>query len=125
MLFCILAASSLVSAQTASTSLRGVIKDPSDALVPGAKVTITNNANGASMSAIASSSGTYLFSQISPAKYTIVVTAAGFGDQTKVAELLVNQPATVDFTLTRSRIWLQFFDICSIFFYVKVVWHLR
>ena len=26
--------------------------------------------------------------------------AAGFGDQSKTAELLVNQPATIDFTLT-------------------------
>ena len=25
---------------------------------------------------------------------------SGFGDQTKIAELLVNQPATIDFTLT-------------------------
>jgi hypothetical protein len=69
-------------------------------LVPGAKVTLTNNATGSTMSAIANSAGTYLFTQIAPAKYTIVVSAAGFGDQTKVAELLVNQPATVDFTLT-------------------------
>jgi len=69
-------------------------------LVPGAKVTLTNNATGTTMSAIANSAGTYVFTQIAPAKYTIVVTAGGFGDQTKVAELLVNQPATVDFTLT-------------------------
>ena len=100
MLFCILTTSSLVSAQTASTSLRGVIKDPSDALVPGAKITLTNNANGATFTATANSSGTYSFPQIPPAKYTIVAGAGGFGDQTKTAELLVNQPATVDFTLT-------------------------
>ncbi len=99
MLFCILSTASLVSAQSANTSLRGVIKDPSDALVPGAKVTLTNNANGTTLSTTANSAGTYQFTQIPPAKYTIVVSAAGFGDQTKVAELLVNQPATIDFTL--------------------------
>jgi hypothetical protein len=100
MLFCILAATTLVSAQTANTSLRGVIKDPSDALVPGAKVTLTNGANGATLSATANNAGNYSFPQIPPAKYTIVASANGFGDQTKTAELLVNQPATVDFTLT-------------------------
>ena len=100
MLFCILSTASLVSAQSANTSLRGVIKDPSDALVPGAKVTLTNNANGTTLSTTANSAGTYQFTQIPPAKYTIVVSAAGFGDQTKVAELLVNQPATIDFTLS-------------------------
>ena len=35
-----------------------------------------------------------------PAKYTIVVNRSGFGNQTKTAELLVNQPATIDFALT-------------------------
>jgi hypothetical protein len=44
--------------------------------------------------------GLYDFLQIFPAKYTIKVTAAGFGEQSKTAELLVNQPATIDFTLT-------------------------
>jgi hypothetical protein len=42
----------------------------------------------------------YEFPQIFPAKYAITVTAAGFGEQSKTAELLVNQPATVDFTLS-------------------------
>ena len=99
-LFCILSTSTLVLSQTANTSLRGVVKDPGGALVPGAKVTLTDNANGNVISAVTSSAGAYLFAQIPPAKYTIVVTSSGFGDQTKVAELLVNQPANIDFTLT-------------------------
>jgi Carboxypeptidase regulatory-like domain len=86
--------------QLATTSLRGTIKDPSGALVPGAKITITDKANGKSLSAVADNSGSYSFAQIIPSKYTIVVTASGFGDQTKSAELLVNQPATIDFALT-------------------------
>ena len=52
------------------------------------------------ISTVADSAGSYSFAQIAPAKYTIVVTASGFGDQTKTAELLVNQPATIDFALT-------------------------
>lgn len=49
---------------------------------------------------MANSSGLYAFPQISPSKYTIKVTASGFGDQSKTAELLVNQPATIDFEMT-------------------------
>ncbi|UWZ81953.1 TonB-dependent receptor [Occallatibacter riparius] len=98
-LLCILSTASLVFSQTATTSLRGVIKDPSGALVPGATVTITNGANGQSFTAKADASGVYQFLQIPPAKYTITVTAAGFGDQSKTAELLVNQPANIDFAL--------------------------
>jgi hypothetical protein len=77
-----------------------VIKDPSGALVPGAKITITDKANGTALSTTSSSSGLYSFPQIPPARYTISVSASGFGDQTKSAELLVSQPATIDFVLT-------------------------
>ena len=96
----ILSTVTLSFGQTASTSLRGVVKDPSGALVPGAKITIVDAAKGATFTATATSSGSYTFAQIPPAKYTITVTAPGFGDQSKTAELLVNQPASIDFTLT-------------------------
>ncbi|HTW60577.1 MAG TPA: TonB-dependent receptor [Terracidiphilus sp.] len=95
-----LSASALVFSQTATTSLRGTITDPSGALVPGATVTLTNAADGTSMSTTASSSGSYVFSQISPARYTITVSAPGFGRVVKSAELLVDQPATIDFKLS-------------------------
>ncbi len=99
-LICILSTASLVFSQTATTSLRGAIKDPAGALVPGATVTITNGANGQTLSTKSDASGQYIFTQIAPAKYTITVTANGFGDQSKTAELLVNQPATIDFAIT-------------------------
>ena len=100
MLLCILSVSLPLFSQTATTSLRGTIKDPSGALVPGAKITLSDNANGQTFTAVANSAGLYAFPQIPPARYTITATAAGFGTQSKVAELLVNQPATVDFALT-------------------------
>jgi Carboxypeptidase regulatory-like domain len=100
MLICILSTATVSFAQTSTTSLRGVIKDPSGALVPGAKVSLVNGANGTSEVTTANNAGYYLFAEIPPAKYTMTVTAAGFGTQIKVAELLVSQPATIDFTLT-------------------------
>ncbi|HEX3435221.1 MAG TPA: carboxypeptidase-like regulatory domain-containing protein, partial [Pseudacidobacterium sp.] len=87
-------------AQTANTSLRGVIKDPSGAVVPGAAVTLTDNTTDKVVQTTSGSSGEYQFNQIPPAKYTIKVSVSGFADQSKVAELLVNQPATVDFELS-------------------------
>lgn len=100
MLFCILSIATCIFAQTAFTSLRGTITDPSGALLPGATVTLNNQATGTVLSATANESGEYSFAQIPPAKYTITVTAAGFGNQSKAAELLVNQPATINFALT-------------------------
>jgi hypothetical protein len=99
-LFCILSTAALAFGQNATTSLRGIIKDPNGALVPGAKITLTNNADGQTLSAVANSAGEYVFAQVTPARYTITATAAGFGDQIKTAELLVSQPATIDFILS-------------------------
>jgi len=100
MLFCILSVTTLASAQNATTSLRGTVKDSTGALVPGAAVTLTDTANGAVYKATSTSSGTYLFPVISPSHYSIAVTVSGFAEQTKTAELLVNQPATIDFALS-------------------------
>jgi hypothetical protein len=44
--------------------------------------------------------GEYRFHQIPSGTYTISVTASGFALQSKVAELLVNQPATANFSLS-------------------------
>lgn len=95
-----LSVATLASAQTATTSLRGTVKDPSGAVVPGASVTLANKAIGKTYSAVSNSDGSYAFPQIQPAHYAITVAAAGFGSQTKTAELLVNQPATIDFALS-------------------------
>jgi hypothetical protein len=87
-------------AQIANTSLRGTIKDPAGAVVPGAKITLSNSSTGSKFSVTSGASGDYIFAQIPPARYEITVSAAGFSSQTKTAELLVNQPATVDFTVS-------------------------
>ncbi len=100
MLCCILSAATVVSAQTATTSLRGVVKDPSGALVPGAKITIVDKANGTMLQTVTSGTGLYQFPQIPPARYVITVSASGFSDESKIAELLVNQPATINFSLS-------------------------
>lgn len=89
-----------VSGQTALTSLRGTVTDPSGGLVPNAQVALDNKATGAQMSRTTDSNGEYSFLQIPPGRYTVTVTMAGFGTQSKEAELLVNQPATINFALS-------------------------
>ena len=100
MLFCILISCSLAFGQSASTSLRGTVKDPSGALVPNATVTITDNSVNKTFTATTNGEGTYQFPQIPPSHYLITVTAQGLGSESKTAELLVNQPATIDFKLS-------------------------
>ncbi len=100
MLWCILISCSVAFGQSASTSLRGTVKDPSGAVVPGASVTIVDKSVNKTYTAVSNGEGVYQFAQISPAHYTITVTAQGLGTESKAAELLVNQPATIDFKLS-------------------------
>jgi len=98
----LLAMSGYVSAQNANTSLRGAVKDPSGAVVPNASVMLENKAAGQTLKATSNANGEYQLVQVPPAKYVITVTAPGFGIQSKAAELLVDQPATINFSLTVS-----------------------
>jgi hypothetical protein len=86
-------------AQTATTSLRGVVKDSSGALVPGASVTLLDKATNNTYHAVSNSSGYYIFPIVVPAHYLITTSSSGFAPQTRNAELLVDQPATIDFML--------------------------
>src|SRR3954464_4093658 len=100
LLVCLVTSCSLSWAQRSLTSLRGTVTDPTGAVVPGATITLEDKEKGVTLSKTADESGDYQFQQIQPGKYTITAKATGFGEQTKIAELLVNQPATVSFKLT-------------------------
>src|SRR6202046_4042417 len=85
--------------QNASTSLRGLVTDPTGAAIPGATVGLVNAANGARIDAVTNAQGEYSLQQIPPGTYTSTATAPGFGKFTTTAALLVAQPATVNMKL--------------------------
>ena len=91
---------SLSGAQTSTTSLRGTVADPKEAVVAGAEVTIANSATGFTRTTKTDDHGFYQFLEIPPATYTLTVTAAGFGSlRVDNVRLLVNTPATLNETL--------------------------
>ena len=90
----------ILLSQQATTSLSGTITDASGAVVPNAVVSITRGANGQGAQTQTGARGVYRFQQLDPGTWTIKVSASGFGDQSKVAELLVSNPATIDFKMT-------------------------
>jgi hypothetical protein len=100
MLCCILSIVPFAFGQTATTSLRGVVKDSSGALVSGASITLTDPANGNTYHETSNSAGYYIFAIVSPAHYQIAINSSGFATQTRTAELLVDTPATLNFTLS-------------------------
>ena len=86
-------------AQSATTSVRGIVTDPTGAIVSTASVTITDVTTKTSQTHQVGKNGEYSFVDVNPSTYTITATATGFGTIEKKTELLVSQPATIDFKL--------------------------
>ncbi len=64
-------------AQTPTGGVRGVVTDPSGALVPSANVVLTNSTGG-SKSATSGADGVFAFEHLVPGRYSASVTATGF-----------------------------------------------
>jgi hypothetical protein len=63
--------------QTTGT-ISGAVKDPGGALIPGAKVTLINQASKATRTAVSNGAGFFSFNAIPPTIYTIQVVLKGF-----------------------------------------------
>jgi hypothetical protein len=91
--------SSFGAAQTATSSLHGIVTDPSGALVVGATVTLESKETGFHQIHKTDKDGGYQFQQVQPATYAVTVASVGFAQDTSVVQLLVSQPATLNFQL--------------------------
>src|SRR5579863_4460705 len=91
-----LTATLLPAQTTVSTgSIVGTVTDPQDAVVAGAKVTITEKATGHVVTSSTTSSGTYTSGALIPGVYVVRVEATGF----KTVESTI----TVEVAVTASR----------------------
>jgi len=69
----------LANAQSAaSAQISGTVVDPQGAVVPGAKVTATNQATGRGRSVNTTSTGNYVIPNLQPGTYDVAVDAKGF-----------------------------------------------
>lgn len=66
------------NAQVATGSIAGTITDPNGASVPGARLVLTNDANGVRTEAISSEAGLYVFPTVPVGQYTLTVEKTGF-----------------------------------------------
>jgi hypothetical protein len=94
------AAPALAQSNIAAGELHGVITDPSGAIVPAAKVTVTNETTGFSRRTLTDENGEYRMLLVPPGIYALQVERAGF--HTRVAkdvQVTVGQIAVVDMRL--------------------------
>jgi len=73
----IVALTALAQAQYGA-SLQGTVTDKTGAVVTGAKVTVTNQATGATQTTETSGSGLYRVARLTPGQYTVDVESGGF-----------------------------------------------
>ncbi len=87
-------------AQTSTSQLSGTVRDSSGAVVPAAKVTLTNEATGVAQTQDTTDAGVYAFPSIPVGAYTVKVEASGFKTAVKTGNIIqVGTPATVDLVL--------------------------
>jgi hypothetical protein len=87
--------------QDINATLSGTVTDPSGAVIPGAKLTLVNEATGFQSSYVSDAAGEYSFGNLTPGKYDLMVTGAGFkAVSQKGIELLVAQRGHSDVHLT-------------------------
>ena len=68
----------LLRAQAGSGELTGEVRDPSAAVVVGARVSLTQNDTNQTFSSVTSDAGIYSFSSLKPGMYDLAVEATGF-----------------------------------------------
>jgi len=83
-----------------SASISGVIKDPQQALVPGAEVTLRNARSASTPTVVSDGQGQYVFAALVPGSYTVEVYLSGFHVQVSPAITVADgQSAQHDFEL--------------------------
>ncbi len=93
-------ATPIALAQSSTASLRGVVTDPTGAVIPSATVAATDTLRNLKYSASTDDAGRYIFSQLQPSIYELQVEAPGF-ETARISRVIleVAQQATIDVQL--------------------------
>ncbi|MEO5926608.1 MAG: carboxypeptidase-like regulatory domain-containing protein [Bryobacteraceae bacterium] len=95
-----------LSAFAQSTSLSGVVSDPTGAIIPDAIVTVTNQANSAARNVVTDGAGAYNVPQLAPGLYMVEAQRPGFATY-KLSEPIRLQTATpteLNITMTLGQV---------------------
>src|ERR1700675_2905422 len=88
------------SAQIDTGSVVGIVSDPSGAAIPGATVTLSNEASGVSRSVTTNGDGEYQFAAVIPGTYSVQATAQNFESAISThVEVDVQSRPAINFTL--------------------------
>ncbi len=80
-------------------SVDGAVKDPSGALLPGARITLTHRDTGQSRTAVTGDVGSYFVPLLNPGGYTVVAEKEGFRKGVQEVVVETGKKARADFAL--------------------------
>jgi Carboxypeptidase regulatory-like domain/TonB-dependent Receptor Plug Domain len=89
----------LTFGQQDTGQLTGTIKDPNDAVVSGATVTVKNPLTGVTKTTTTNSDGNFFVTNLQPAEYKITVTASGFKDTAATSQVSIGGTSSVNIQL--------------------------
>lgn len=93
------------AAQRSNATVRGTVKDTTDAVLPGVTVTVTNKNTGVTRTTVTNDSGVYSVSELPIGLYDVVVELAGFKKASRTnVPLRVADDFAIDFTLSAGDI---------------------
>jgi hypothetical protein len=102
-LSCLIAASLLISGACfaqAGGKIMGIVKDPSDAVIPGASISLINTGTGAKRTTATDNQGAYSFPALAVGQYDLEVSATGFLPELRRGLVIdVNSALEVDLNL--------------------------
>src|SRR5918992_27543 len=86
-------------AQVDRATLTGIVRDPSNAVIPKAQVKVTNLATGVESTATTTNDGTYLIVNLQPGEYLVQTEATGFQRFEQTVALEIGSRARLDISL--------------------------
>ena len=95
----LLAVSSFALGQSQNGSISGIVSDPTGAVIPNAKVTVTSVQTNAVRTTLSGGSGAYTVQGLIPQDYTVKVEAAGFSSTTSKLNVAVGSANTINVKL--------------------------
>lgn len=102
--FCILPTALAQSTKT-NGGIQGVVRDPDQAFVPNARLTLVNRQTSIKMVTTSDGQGAYSFPSVSPGTYTLAVVVPGFQSTTSPElEVVAGETLTLDVSLTLSSL---------------------
>ena len=101
------ATAAFAQASSSTAELRGQVTDPNGAVVPNAKLTLTDVVKGASRAATSDGEGNYVFLGLLPGSYDLKVEAQGFAASATRLELTVGQQANIPIKLGAGKVEIR------------------